>query len=986
MLVAGERDTRGEPSPPPPVAADAAIEVRPTTQLVITLTPAQPERDALVRLVLVRGDRAALLEPASRRNKDGSLTIEAPAAELLGAQADGAVALVALLGRELPSDDEIRSIALGRAALPSHVQRLRQALRLAGFSRSAIEVLIGGCRGVISGTGSAPPRCELAAGAPLKLWLGVAPSDEVEIFVDDQLQRSAVIARGGGAAYELPVAVSARALSVRVGGVEVAARQLAEAPRFASVQAFDLALDAGSFDQAEAALAAAASAATAASAAEQLELARRRARLAARRGEPERARVLRQQAVALAREQRNLSVETDELVALLYGLIDDHQLAEAAQLARQLDAHGTLYAEGAMYRELTRGRLASELGDLGTALSLMRHAQAIGERLGSARGLAVLRGPLADVLLSLGRGEEVRQLAEAEASRGAQGEEPCARVDALTSAGWLLRDVDRPRAQQLVDRAAALAEERCADRLPIALVNRGWLLAEAGQFGAARAVLKRLARAPREGVGRAFTWELRLEAEVLLGEDPEQAARHAGQLLERAEALCSTEQRYEAHLLRARALHALHRPAEAAAAFAEAERALARWSRTVPLGEGRETFFRRHDQLALAAIPFFLEQLARGDAAAKPALAATVRRSLARFVASLAFGGRVRSKAERGERPAQLEPALLADASAPPLSCAAREAALALDDEPPLSEPPTHAALLVHPAPGGWLLVAWRGAAIELASLPTVEHEPPAALTARLTAAAAPLFAGVARLHLHVHRSLAALPLDRSLMRALPAATVAFAVDAPAPPSAAAACSAAPRALLVSDPQRNLWAASDAVPALRAQLERRGFTVELLEGAAVTRAALAARLADPCVQLLHYDGHARGRSAPSGAVRDRVDDALLLAGGETLTAAEILGLPRVPPAIVLNGCTTAAPEGLGLAQAFLVAGAAQVVASLEELPSEDAAQFTRLLYAPAPAPAETTTTGAASAALDLVSLFARAMASRDLAGLRAFER
>jgi CHAT domain-containing protein len=229
-----------------------------------------------------------------------------------------------------------------------------------------------------------------------------------------------------------------------------------------------------------------------------------------------------------------------------------------------------------------------------------------------------------------------------------------------------------------------------------------------------------------------------------------------------------------------------------------------------------------------------------------------------------------------------------------------------------------------------------------------------------------------------VHRSLAALPLDRSLAAALSAATVAFAIDAPgsAATGSAARCAAAPRALLVSNPQRNLWAASDAVPALRAQLERRGFTVELLEGAAVTRTLLTARLADPCTQLFHYDGHARG-AAPGGAgFRDRVDDALLLAGGEQLTAAEILGLPRVPPAVVLNGCTTAAPEGLGLAQAFLVAGAAQVVASLEELPSEEAARFTRLLYEPL----------ASGASLDLVSLFARAMAAHDVAGLRAFER
>jgi hypothetical protein len=160
--------------------------------------------------------------------------------------------------------------------------------------------------------------------------------------------------------------------------------------------------------------------------------------------------------------------------------------------------------------------------------------------------------------------------------------------------------------------------------------------------------------------------------------------------------------------------------------------------------------------------------------------------------------------------------------------------------------------------------------------------------------------------------------------------------------------------------------------------------VDTLEGAAATRPAIEARLADPCTALFHYDGHGiaaaqRGTSGgPAGGLtRDRTDDALLLAGGDTLTAADVLELPRVPEEVVLNGCTTAAPEGLGLAQAFLLVGAAQVVASLDEIPADDAARFTRRLFEGAQSSA---------ARFDLVSLFARAMSGADVPALRVFER
>jgi CHAT domain-containing protein len=197
-------------------------------------------------------------------------------------------------------------------------------------------------------------------------------------------------------------------------------------------------------------------------------------------------------------------------------------------------------------------------------------------------------------------------------------------------------------------------------------------------------------------------------------------------------------------------------------------------------------------------------------------------------------------------------------------------------------------------------------------------------------------------------------------------------VDAPTR-APGVACGAARRALLVTNPQQNLWAATRSAPAIRRALEQRGFVVDTLEGEAATRAAVEQRLADPCTEVLVYDGHA---TAPGGVAHDRSADSLLLAGGEALTAARVLGLPRVPAAVVLNGCTTAAPEGLGLAQAFLLAGARQAIASLDEVPAADAARFTSALF---DRPID-------GADFDLVRLFARATADTELPMFRVFER
>lgn len=986
MEVAGEQAARGAPEARTGAGIEPGIEpvrLRPETRVVITLSAAQDARDALVRLVLVRAGRATLLDPPVAR-RAGRLVIESPAGELLGPQTDGEAALVVVLGRELPGDDEVRTLAAGSGRADA-LQVLRQAIVLDGFSRTAIDVLLGGCSAVLAaGPGAGRPTCEVAAGAPLRIWVGVPATAAVALELDGAPIAARREPRGGGAAFVLDAPAAPAALSIRTGDRALAAWQLAPAVRVEAVRPADAALAAHDLDRALAALDALP---TDAPPETRLEVLRRRATIAYARGEVDREREARERAVALAHALGRISVEIDQSVAILYGLRNRHAVAEALPLARALERSGTTYAEGAVHRAIAHGLLASELGDLGAALDSFRRALALADRIADAADAATVVAPLADVLQSLGRTGEARALIDAEVERGDRDSSPCARVEALTSAGWLLRDLDPGRARQLVDRAVDLSAASCDRRLAIALVNQGWLLAAARQFDAARAALDRIAQLPRERDARVTVWALRLEAEIVLGQDPATAARYAQQLAARAATLCSTELAYEADLLRARALVLLDQPAQAARAFAAADRALTLWSRLVPLGEGRATFFERHDQLALEAIPFFIAQVRRGMPGAGAALAATTRRSIARFSASLAGAGGVRARAERGA-PARDHASAFsqtierwpvrwtATERAGPVAgvCEARDSEARVESGPGL-EPgePSRATLLVHPLPHGLLLVASRNSAVEFREIPgALDRERDDELAARIAGAAAPLLAGAPRVHLYVHRTLAALPLDRSLAARL-GVPIAFAVDAP-PRDRGAPCRGERRALLVANPQQNLWAASATARAIQRDLARIGFQVDTLEGPEATRAAVEAHLTDPCTALLQYDGHG---VAAAELADDRAGDALVLAGGELLTASDVLGLPRVPQAVVLNGCTTAAPGGLGLARAFVLAGAGQVVASLGAIAADEAARLATQLFAAAPrGPAD----------LDLVSVFARATPAVAPAGLRVYER
>jgi CHAT domain-containing protein len=97
--------------------------------------------------------------------------------------------------------------------------------------------------------------------------------------------------------------------------------------------------------------------------------------------------------------------------------------------------------------------------------------------------------------------------------------------------------------------------------------------------------------------------------------------------------------------------------------------------------------------------------------------------------------------------------------------------------------------------------------------------------------------------------------------------------------------------------------------------------------------------------MLQYAGHA------SFAGLDGWESHLGLEANSLLTVGDILTLPEAPAYVVLSGCETAATaaergaSGLGLAQAFVLAGARWVVASTRPVKDVDASAIVTALYA-----------------------------------------
>ena len=150
------------------------------------------------------------------------------------------------------------------------------------------------------------------------------------------------------------------------------------------------------------------------------------------------------------------------------------------------------------------------------------------------------------------------------------------------------------------------------------------------------------------------------------------------------------------------------------------------------------------------------------------------------------------------------------------------------------------------------------------------------------------------------------------------------------------------RTAVFADPEGDLPGARREAQVVQGHLSRRYDAVEVRVGHNATKQAFESSLGE--VDLLHFAGHATASDRPLGA-------SLRLAGRETLSTAEVLVLPRVPPEVVLLGCSTgrtprkdAVASIEGLAQAFVAAGTSAVVATHRPIRDALAVDIAQTMY------------------------------------------
>ncbi|HSP78868.1 MAG TPA: CHAT domain-containing protein, partial [Myxococcaceae bacterium] len=840
----------------------------------------------------------------------------------------------------------------------------------------APRVEFAGCAAVTSG-----PVCVLAEARHLRLWVELAggvplrvlaggshlPAEEKEVrggrvltFTVPAGAREVVVEAPGRSPWRLPVREDEAAPLLKRAAAERAEGRGEEAARLLREEARSLP-----------------------------EAGRARARsLLARielsQGRSEAAVTLLREAMALHRSTGQRSDEFLDALALAYTLI--HHGRDFAEARTVLEGLGPLardYPEGHAQLPYYQGLLAIESGDVRTALRRFAEAEPRAERLGLERLLRAVRQVVATTLLQLGRDEEALTLLESLREGLSAEDHPCELADLLTNLGWgrvLAGESGGGVAQgdpgPPLEEALALYRGACAspDDEANVLLNLAQADLMAGRADSAGSRLEAARRVRAHPGARLALWWLDVEGRIHLEAGrAREALRSYARLAELAEASASPEARWRAALGRGRAAEQLGDARGALAAHAEAEALLDDEVLRIPVLEGRHLFLREREHSSRAYVAIAVRE-GRFSEALEVARRARVRVleavRLSDRVARLPAPERTRWEealsAWRDAREAldgeaaedwRLSAKRLAEVrqarrrQEERLRVLLEEALVLLEPSHaeqgghrPLSAPgPDELQLTYYPAPRGWVGFAADAHSVEARFLePVTPDAPPERLAATLLEPFRERIASAGRLTFIPYGVLRAvdfhaLPFHGDVLVA--GRPVAYALDLPRP-APVDAREGGPTALVVADPQGNLPQAREEARLVREALHGK-WRVREQSGAAAEGAAVREALEQ--VELFHYAGH--GRFAGLGGW----ESALPLYGSQ-LTVGDVLALRKAPAWVVLSGCETArgaqeSPvESMGLAQAFLAAGAHGVVAARRVVADADAFALMRELY------------------------------------------
>lgn len=683
---------------------------------------------------------------------------------------------------------------------------------------------------------------------------------------------------------------------------------------------------------------------------------------------------------------RRVSDEANDSFALAFALAHAFRFSEAREVLAQAEGAYVKYPEGGVNAEYYQGVLARQTGDLLGAIEHDRQVRDRASALGDARLERAARQAMALTVWDMGRASET--IAELEALAESPDAEPCERAQLLSNLGYYaLRwredsAVDsrekKPNPEAWLEGALRVYREACAMPRGEAdvFVHLAFAALAKGDAERARAHLAESKQRVREpDTLLALEW-LELEARVFL---LQHVSLRAVPLFERQATLARAGMAYAAWwralVGKAEALELAGNVQGALVSYADAENVLEENAVAIPSTEGRDVFLGGRERSARGRVELLL-RTKRYDEALSAA-----RRARARSITAL----------ERHDRIARLAGAELREWE--DAMGAYRRAREELDREAAQDWqiPPSELKAVlarraardaeIRRALGKAFALLERGSGRENAQRSAKRPAEGEVLLAYF-----PVRQGWAGFAADVHTTLAArlgpidlksTPLSESLLvpfrtlldhaeriRVLPYgilrdvdfhalswngdalvahAPVEYALDVHPSPSRTEARSLVGRALVLADPMGNLPAAEHEAALVGSALRDAGaVSVRTLRGRTANRASVWSALIE--ADFFHYAGH--GLFAGRGGW----ESALLLASGGRITVGDILALPRVPEHVVLSGCETArssrdAPEeGLGLANAFVAAGATSVIASTRVLDDAFASEWIDALY------------------------------------------
>jgi cellulose synthase operon protein C len=680
---------------------------------------------------------------------------------------------------------------------------------------------------------------------------------------------------------------------------------------------------------------------------------------------------------------RDVLAEVGEKATHIDENIRNRHLASARETLDSLPLPPKAPAESRYLASYYRGLLAEKVGDYRSALAEVQKAVEIAKRVKLEIHQFVAEQKLALLLGGVGRFQESAQLFE-RLRRTSHAQNRCDEAQLLGNQAWsalLAREAGETFADPTILFESALEMyETCKNVKPEkkanVLINLALAHLKEGRTARAKEILAQAHELEPHPPLPHTLWWLDLEARIALREGkPKEALHLFDDLEELASETGSSDARLRAARGQAQAHQALGDQAAALEILRGAEALLDEESLQVPIHEGRETFMATRQALVRLHIEILLDQGRNAQALN------VVRHARSRVLRQLERGDRLanltpdqRARWEQllmgyQERRAALEERAKNEWRLPTDQVAQEHAArvtesaaikrlldrifLVLEDHgeqqetTPLPTRPGELILAYHPLGEGWVGFAADGKIVMAHSF---ELQPdtltrPEELARHLLLPFRSAIAGAKRIRVLPSGSLQevdfhALPFGQDVL--LATAPVVYGLDLPV--SRNPAQRSGRQALLVSDPRDDLPSALDEGQKVRKVLESgsRPWIIEELKSAGASAEAVQGRLA--AADLLHYAGHATFSGFGGW------ESSLRLAEESQLTLGDLLALARVPAWVVLSACDAGQSsaetpiEGLGLANAFLLAGSQAVVASTRRVDDRRAPEFFVELY------------------------------------------